>query len=102
MSKYVGELAPQLTSLSGKEWERTLEKTDEELELIATELIEIASKRTLAKGICFREIPEEKAEFQSRFPYEYTPDQLEAIDEIFRDMESEFPMDRLLSGDVGF
>ncbi len=102
VSKYVGELAPQLTSLSGKEWERTLEKTDEELELIATELIEIASKRTLAKGICFREIPEEKAEFQSRFPYEYTPDQLEAIDEIFRDMESEFPMDRLLSGDVGF
>ncbi len=102
VSKYVGELEPTLTSLAGKEWERTLEKTDEELEQIANELIEIASKRTLAKGITFQKFPKEEEEFRSRFPYEYTPDQRETIDEIFRDMESEFPMDRLLSGDVGF
>ena len=102
MSKYVGENDPELTSLSGKEWERTLEKTDEELEQIASELIEIASKRTLAKGISFRKFEKEEREFQSRFPYEYTLDQLEAIGEIFRDMESDLPMDRLLSGDVGF
>ena len=102
VSKYVGENDPELTSLSGKEWERTLEKTDEELEQIASELIEIASKRTLAKGISFRKFEKEEREFQSRFPYEYTLDQLEAIGEIFRDMESDLPMDRLLSGDVGF
>ena len=102
MSKYVGENDPELTSLSGKEWERTLEKTNEELEQIASELIEIASKRTLAKGISFQKIEKEGREFQSRFPYEYTLDQLEAIGEIFRDMESDLPMDRLLSGDVGF
>ena len=102
VSKYVGELEPTLTSLSGKEWERTLEKTDEELEKIANELIEIASKRTLAKWIVFQKFPKEEEEFQSRFLYEHTPDQRETIDEIFRDMESEFPMDRLLSGDVGF
>lgn len=40
--------------------------------------------------------------FQSEFPYAYTLDQSTAIDEIFRDMEGEYPMDRLLSGDVGF
>ncbi len=102
VSKYVGELEPELTSLTGKEWERTIEKTDEEIEQIATELIEIASKRTLTKGIAFKSIPDEEAEFCSRFPYEYTSDQTEAIHEIFRDMESEYPMDRLLSGDVGF
>lgn len=102
VSKYVGELEPQLTSLTGKEWERTLEKTDEELEKIATELIEIASKRTLSRGITFKSLPTEEEQFRSRFPYDYTPDQLEAIHEIFRDMESEYPMDRLLSGDVGF
>ena len=102
VSKYVGENDPELTSLSGKEWERTLEKTNEELEQIASELIEIASKRTLAKGISFQKIEKEGKEFQSRFPYEYTLDQLEAIGEIFRDMESDLPMDRLLSGDVGF
>lgn len=102
MSKYVGELEPELTSLTGKEWERTLEKTDEELQQIATELIEIASKRTLARGITFGTFPEEEKQFRSRFPYDYTLDQATAIDEIFRDMESEYPMDRLLSGDVGF
>lgn len=102
MSKYVGENAPELTSLAGKEWERTMEKTDEELEQIASELIEIASKRTLARGITFGSFPEEEKDFKSKFPYEYTLDQREAIDEIFRDMESEYPMDRLLSGDVGF
>ncbi len=102
VSKYVGELEPTLTSLAGKEWERTLEKTDEELEKIANELIEIASKRILAKGITFKSFPEAEIEFRSRFPYEYTSDQSSAIQEIFRDMESEYPMDRLLSGDVGF
>ncbi len=102
VSKYVGENNPELTRLSGKEWERTLEKTDEELEKIANELIEIASKRTLAKGIMFGKFPKEETEFQSQFPYEYTLDQRTAIEEIFRDMESENPMDRLLSGDVGF
>ena len=102
VSKYVGELEPELTNLTGKEWERTIEKTDEEIEQIATELIEIASKRTLTKGIAFKSFPDEEAEFCSRFPYEYTSDQTEAIHEIFRDMESEYPMDRLLSGDVGF
>lgn len=102
VSKYVGELEPALTSLTGKEWERTLEKTDEELEQIATELIEIASKRTLARGITFGCFREQEKEFRSGFPYEYTLDQATAIDEIFRDMESEYPMDRLLSGDVGF
>ena len=102
MSKYIGENDPELTNLSGKEWERTLEKTDEELEKVATELIELEAKRTLAKGISFGKFLEEEEAFRQAFVYEHTVDQRECISEIFRDMESEYPMDRLLSGDVGF
>ncbi|MBP6981863.1 hypothetical protein KBB25_03760, partial [Candidatus Gracilibacteria bacterium] len=102
VSKYVGELEPELTKLSGKEWEKTLAKTDEELEKIAEELIELEAKRVLKKGILFRKFPEEEERFLSTFPYKHTLDQISNINEIFRDMESEQPMDRLLSGDVGF
>lgn len=49
VSKYVGQLEVELTKLSGKEWERTLSKTDEELEKIAEELIELEAKRVLKK-----------------------------------------------------
>ncbi len=50
----------------------------------------------------FGKFPEEEAKFLAAFPYQHTMDQLANINEIFRDMESEQPMDRLLSGDVGF
>ena len=102
VSKYIWENNPELTNLSGKEWERTLEKTDEELEKIATELIELSAKRTLAKGIAFGSFPDEEEKFRQAFTYEHTLDQKTCIDEISQDMESEYPMDRLLSGDVGF
>lgn len=102
VSKYVWELEPELTKLSGKEWEKTLAKTDEELEKIAEELIELEAKRVLKKGILFRKFPKEEEKFLSAFPYKHTLDQISNINEIFRDMESEQPMDRLLSGDVGF
>lgn len=101
VSKYVGELEPTLTRLEGKEWERILEKTDEELELIANELLEIGAKRTLAKGIAFPRFGEEE-HFRNAFQHTHTHDQLQVIEEIRLDMESDIPMDRLLSGDVGF
>lgn len=78
-----------------------MEKTDEELEQIASELIEIGAKRTLAKGIRFGRFDDEEL-FRKAFHYTHTHDQLEAIEDIRRDMEDELPMDRLLSGDVGF
>lgn len=56
----------------------------------------------MKKGIAFGKFPREEEKFLQTFPYKHTLDQLTNIDEIFRDMESIEPMDRLLSGDVGF
>lgn len=53
MSRYIGDNHPELTRLSGTEWERTMEKTNEEIEAIAMDILEISAKRTLAKGRAF-------------------------------------------------
>jgi transcription-repair coupling factor (superfamily II helicase) len=102
VSRYIGDNHPELTRLSGTEWERTMAKTDEEIEAIAADILETSARRTLAKGRAFGAYPEEEKIFQEAFAYTYTLDQKSAIDEIFADMESESPMDRLVSGDVGF
>lgn len=102
VSKYLGNPDIELTKLTGKEWERTMEKTSEEIEMIAQDILETSARRTLAKGRSFAKYRDREAEFLQAFPYEHTPDQRSAIEEVFRDMESEFPMDRLISGDVGF
>jgi len=102
VSRYIGDNHPELTRLSWTEWERTMEKTNEEIEAIAQDILETSAKRTLAKGRAFGVFREEEKRFQEAFAYEYTLDQKSAIDDIFVDMESESPMDRLISGDVGF
>lgn len=78
-----------------------MDKTNEEIEAIAGRY-ETSARRTLAKGRAFGAFPLEERKFQDAFAYTYTLDQKSAIDEIFADMESESPMDRLVSGDVGF
>lgn len=102
VSKYIGHDEPVLTRLSGNEWKKTLEKTDRDVEKIARELLETYAKRHISEGFAFSKFPQEEACFREEFPYEYTSDQQVAISEILADMESENPMDRLLSGDVGF
>jgi transcription-repair coupling factor len=102
VSKYLGKPDIELTKLSGKEWERTMEKTTEEIEAIALDILETNARRSLAKGRSFAKFREKEIEFQNAFAHEYTHDQSSAINEIFEDMESEAAMDRLISGDVGF
>ncbi len=102
VSKYLGELEPELTRLSGKEWEHALKKADEEIEAIAADIIETTARRSLARGRAFGIFRKEEQLFQEAFAYEYTSDQKQSIDEVFADMEKDEPMDRLLSGDVGF
>lgn len=74
-----------------------MNKTNEEIEAIAMDILETTAKRTLAKGRAFEVFREEEKIFQEAFAYEYTLDQKSAIEEVFADMESEFPMDRLIS-----
>lgn len=102
ISKYLGENTVALTRLSGKEWEKTLEKTDEELQIIAENILETNARRALQSGRAFGKFPDLEAKFREDFPYDYTADQLQAIFDVYHDMEADAPMDRLLSGDVGF
>ncbi|MGP1582738.1 MAG: DEAD/DEAH box helicase [Candidatus Altimarinota bacterium] len=102
ISKYLGENDVTLTRLGGKEWEKTLTKTDEELQKIAENILETNARRQMVQGRAFGRFEAEEQIFRDDFPYEYTDDQLRGIFEVFADMEAETPMDRLLSGDVGF
>lgn len=102
VSKYVWSENPKLTWLSTKEWEKKLSKVSEDVEKIASELLEIFAKRKLQIWHSFPSKPEEESKFFNSFEYEYTPDQYNVIREIYDDMESENPMDRLLSWDVWF
>jgi transcription-repair coupling factor (superfamily II helicase) len=96
VSKYIGNENPTLTGLSGKEWTKKLEKVGEDVQKVAEELLEIYAKRKLSKGFSFRYDMENMTKFARSFDYEYTPDQINAIEEIMEDMGNEIPMERIL------
>ncbi len=102
VSKYVWIDNPKLTGLNTKEWEKKLKKVSEDIEIIARELLDIYAKRKLVKWYKFKSFPNDEIKFTNSFNYTYTNDQLNVISEIYKDMESDYPMDRLLSGDVWF
>ncbi len=104
VQKYVGgeEKAPKVYSLSGSEWSKVKNRVKSSVKDLAADLIKLYAKRQATKGYKFsKKVPYEQ-EFNALFPYEETPDQLRAIEDVMRDMESEVPMDRLLCGDVGY
>jgi transcription-repair coupling factor (superfamily II helicase) len=79
-----------------------MKSTEADVERIAQELLEIYANRSLAKGFAFLPFPKEERVFRESFSYVHTQDQESAIAEILSDMSAIEPMDRLLSGDVGF
>lgn len=97
VSKYIGAEEPILTRLSSNEWKKTLEKTNVDVEKIARELLDTYAKRRISEGFSFTRFPEQERLFVEDFPYKHTIDQQSAITEILSDMESNNPMDRLLS-----
>ena len=104
IQRYVGggDAAPRLQKLGSGEWDRTKRKVRENVEEIARDLLDLYSKRQLVEGHPFSEDSPWQQELEISFPYEETPDQIKAMDEIKADMEDSRPMDRLLAGDVGF
>lgn len=101
--KYIGgEGTLKLHKLGSKEWERTTTKVKNNLRAVAKELIELYARRDKSRGHAFSEDTEWQKEFEGKFPYVETDDQLRCIDEVKHDMENERPMDRLLCGDVGY
>ncbi len=102
ISKYIGNENPNLTGLSTKEWSKKLEKVWEDVQKIAEELLEIYAARKISKGFAFTYDDTEMTKFARSFDYEYTLDQVNAIDEIMHDMSSDIPMERILVWDVWF
>jgi len=94
--------APRLSRLGTGEWDRTKQKVRRAVMEMAGELIAIYARREVAEGYAFSPDGTWQAELEASFPYQETPDQLRALEEIKADMEEAKPMDRLLVGDVGF
>ncbi len=92
----------KLNKLSSMEWQKTRNNVKRAIKEMAEELIELYAKREKAKGFSCGADDEMQIDFERRFPYTETDDQLECISEIKKDMERPRPMDRLLCGDVGF
>ena len=97
-----GEESPRLSRLGTGDWERTKGKVRRAVAEMAGELLEVYARREVAPGYAFSPDGPWQAELEAAFPYQETPDQLRAIEEIKADMEEATPMDRLLCGDVGF
>jgi len=93
---------PKIDRLGGKTWQKTKERVKRKIQEMAEKLISLYAEREVYKGFSFSPDTELHKEFDSFFSYEETPDQLAAIADIKRDMESEKPMDRLICGDVGY
>ena len=96
------DIAPKLNSLSGSDWIKTKSLARHRAESIASELLEIYTKRSVSKGFSFPKDDENQLNFENDFPFVETEDQLKVIEEIKQDMQSDKPMNRLLCGDVGF
>ncbi len=94
--------APTLDKMGGKRWQTRKRKSQEKIEQMAKELLEIYAKREVAEGNAFGPDTVWQQEFEDSFLYTETGDQIRSIDEIKSDMTSPKPMDRLLCGDVGF
>ncbi len=92
---------PVINKLNSLDWIRKKQKVKEKIDDISDELIELYAEREKLSKKAYRSI-EEEAKFAAEFIYEPTPDQLKAIEEIDKDLESTKPMDRLLCGDVGY
>ncbi len=105
VSRYIGTGSDEnikLNKLNTNEWKKTRNKVRSAVKDMAKELTELYAKRQAAKGYAFSPDNDWQMDFEERFDYEETSDQLRSISEIKADMEKPVPMDRLLCGDVGF
>ena len=104
ISRYVGADAgdPPLSKLGGKQWEQQKLRARRAAEALAGELINLYAERKRRSGYAFPTDCEWQLEFEAKFPFRETPDQLEAIEAVRADMEEARPMDRLICGDVGY
>jgi len=104
VSRYAsGENAsPALDRLGGIGWQKTKARAKRQMRDMADELLRLYAERQMVEGFAFSSDAPWQKEFEDVFPFELTPDQATAIQDVKRDMESRRPMDRLIVGDVGY
>ena len=104
ISKFSGKdgVGVKINSLSNDNWQKKKGKVKAKLESIADDLLKVSADRELKVGFAFKKDDENQKMFDSGFVYTETPDQIKAINDIKREMESSKPMDMLLCGDVGY
>ncbi|HGY5551632.1 MAG TPA: transcription-repair coupling factor [Prochlorococcus sp.] len=96
------ENPPKLNSMGGSTWNKVKERTRKLVRKVAMDLVKLYAERQQAPGYAFPTDGPWQQELEDSFPYEPTPDQLKAVVDVKRDMETAQPMDRLVCGDVGF
>ena len=104
VQKFIGspDSAPPLNSLSGNEWDKQKKKVKAGLKKLAFDLVTLYAARQSTPGHAFAPDTPWQMQFEDAFPYELTPDQEKAVNDIRRDMEAPRNMDRLVCGDVGY
>ncbi len=104
IQKYMGVegMMPALDKMGGRSWERAKEKVRRSAQKIAGELLNIYAQREVSGGHGYGAADSHFGDFEADFPFEETPDQLKAIEDVLADMRTPRPMDRLVCGDVGY
>ncbi|MDO4291405.1 MAG: transcription-repair coupling factor [Eggerthellaceae bacterium] len=104
VTRYVGPegASPRLTRLNTSDWSRALSKARKATKQLAFDLVDVYARRAATQGFRFEVDTPWQREMEEAFPYQETPDQLQAIADVKADMASPRPMDRLICGDVGF
>ena len=102
VSKYVGGEAPTVHRIGSGEWQKAKGRARKAVKAIAGELIRLYAARTSSPGFAFSPDTPWQRELEDAFSYIETPDQLSTIEEVKRDMERPYPMDRIICGDVGY
>ncbi|MGK7872581.1 MAG: transcription-repair coupling factor [Xenococcaceae cyanobacterium] len=100
--RHTGKRPPELNKMSGKTWERTKNRVRKAVKKLAVDLVKLYAKRSQLFGHAYPSDMPWQQELEDSFPYQPTPDQLKAVQDVKRDLESDRPMDRLICGDVGF
>jgi transcription-repair coupling factor (superfamily II helicase) len=100
--RYTGGDSPSLSKMGGADWQKTRNRVRSAVQEVAAELVILYRRRQAAPGFTFSPDTPWQREMEDAFPYEETPDQLQAIVEVKADMEQPVPMDRLICGDVGY
>ena len=104
IAKYAGKegKAPRIDKIGSNVWQNLKQKTKRKVKEIAYDLISLYAKRKAQKGFSFGKDNYLQHELEASFIYEDTPDQIKTTNDVKKDMEKQYPMDRLVCGDVGF